>query len=151
MPQPDVNAGSLGVAARAIGLSFLAHWQCGIAVVQRTEATARRLSAEAQLALADRLADPQVSVHNLLVSLALAPSTAAIKVLATGVVQPKGLARSRPGTEGSNPSPSSGESPANLLVGSGEISPAGLRAVLARPPGNDLDTSSDRDFRSAVR
>ena len=94
VPQPDVNAGSLGVAARAIGLSFFAHWQCGIAVVQRTEATARRLSAEAQLALADRLADPQVSVHNLLVSLALAPSTAATKVLAIGVVQPKGLARS---------------------------------------------------------
>ena len=76
--------GSTIVAAVAIGLSIVAYWQRGIAIAQRTEATARRLSAEAQLTLSDTLARGETAVRNLLVSLALAPADDARQALAAG-------------------------------------------------------------------
>jgi len=76
--------GSTIVAAVAIGLSIVAYWQRGVAVAQRTEATARRLSAEAQLTLSDTLAHGESAVRNLLVSLALAPADDARRALAAG-------------------------------------------------------------------
>ena len=78
-------AGSLSVAAVAVTLSLLAFWQRGIAVAETTDATARRLSAEAQLTLADPLAASDIAVRNLLVSLALSPSAAAREALEAGV------------------------------------------------------------------
>ncbi len=76
--------GSSIVAAVAIGLSILAYWQRNVAVAQRTEATARRLSAEAQVTLSDTLARGETAVRNLLVSLALAPAVDARQALASG-------------------------------------------------------------------
>jgi WD40 repeat protein len=77
--------GSLLVAAMAIGLSALAYWQRGIAAEQRTQANARRLAAESQLALASPLAAPEEAVRNLLISLSLSPSHSSEQALATGV------------------------------------------------------------------
>ena len=76
--------GSMIVAAVAIGLSIVAYWQRSIAVAQRTEATARRLSAEAQLTLSDTLARGETAVRNLLVSLSLAPADETRQALAAG-------------------------------------------------------------------
>ena len=75
--QRIIVSASLGVAAMALGLSALAYWQRGVAIEQRTEATARSLAAEAQVVLADPLANGGDAVRDLLISRALSPSQAA--------------------------------------------------------------------------
>jgi TIR domain len=77
--------GSLMVAVLATVLSLIAYWQRGIAIEQRTEANGRRLAAEAQLVLANPLAEPETAVRNLLVSHLLVPSETTLEALQTGV------------------------------------------------------------------
>jgi hypothetical protein len=89
--QRNWTIGSLLVAAVAIVLTVIALWQRNVAVEQRTEATARRLSAEAQLVLSDPLARGETAVRNLLVSLTLAPAADARQALSVGTnrLEPK--------------------------------------------------------------
>ena len=75
---------SLLVAVMALGLSAIALWQRSIAIEQRTQATARQLAAEAQVSLADPLAEPEVALRNLLISQSLSPSAAAQDALTRG-------------------------------------------------------------------
>ncbi|OUL72729.1 toll/interleukin-1 receptor domain-containing protein [Paraburkholderia hospita] len=72
---------AIGVAVLALGLSALAYWQRGIAIAQRTQATARQLAAEAQVVLADPLADGARATRDLLISQKLSPSAAAQSAL----------------------------------------------------------------------
>jgi hypothetical protein len=79
--QRNIVSVAIGVAVLALGLSALAYWQRGIAIAQRTQATARQLAAEAQVVLADPLADGARATRDLLISQKLSPSAAAQSAL----------------------------------------------------------------------
>lgn len=76
--------GSTSVAALAIGLSIVALWQWHEAAVQRTDAQAKRLVAEAEAALAEPLHDGEAPVQALLTSISLHDSEAARRALMRG-------------------------------------------------------------------